>query len=102
MDRSPLGTLVWMGPDEVVGPPVTSVVETDIDGCVVLFHPETAEVVILNATASDVWRLSDGNNTLTEMIAILARAYHVDTKSIKDDVLSAVSLLEDYGLFLRR
>lgn len=81
-----------------IGPPTDDVVETEIDECVALFHPVTGEAVVLNTTASDIWRLSDGELTLEELTAVLARSYGVDPGSIRDDVVRAVDDLQTRGL----
>lgn len=82
---------------EIVGPAVPGVVETELDDDVALFHPRTGQVVILNATAADVWRLSDGEHTLEALVAVLARAYAVEGSSIRDEVAAAVSDLGRHG-----
>lgn len=85
-------------PAGVVGPPGEGVVETEIDDCVALFHPGTAEATVLNATASDIWRLSDGSLTLPQLTDALARAYGVEPASIAGDVAEAVDRLRQRGL----
>lgn len=81
----------------MVGPAVPGVVETELDGDIALFHPATGRVVILNGTASDVWRLSDGEHTVRSLVAHLARAYGVDDDSIRADVEAALSELRTNG-----
>ena len=81
-----------------VGPPIGDVVETEIDDCVALFHPTTGEAFVLNATASDVWRLSDGELDLDGLTATLAGAYGVDPGTIRSDVEEAVAELRRRGL----
>lgn len=81
-----------------VGPPTEGVVETEIDECVALFHPATGEAIVLNTTASDIWRLSDGELTLPELTATLARVYGVDPAEIAGEVGAAVERLRERGL----
>ena len=81
-----------------IGPPIDDVVETEIDESVALFHPVSGEAVVLNSTASDIWRLSDGELTLDELTAVLARSYGVDPGAIRDDVVRAVGDLRARGL----
>lgn len=82
---------------DLVGPAATHVVATEIDGCVALFNPETAEAIFLNETASDIWRLSDGTCSLPEMTDRLAEAYGTDPATISADVSQTVSILRDRG-----
>lgn len=81
-----------------VGPPTDGVVETEIDDCVALFHPATGETVVLNTTASDIWRLSDGELTLPELTATLARAYGVEPAAIEGEVRATLDDLRGHGL----
>ena len=45
-----------------IGPPLAHILETEIDEEVSLYDTQTEQVVVLNKTASDVWRLSDGES----------------------------------------
>ncbi|MGH9158285.1 MAG: PqqD family protein [Acidimicrobiales bacterium] len=80
-----------------VGPGVPGVVETEIDGCLALFHPETGRVLVLNATASDIWRLADGAHDLAAVTALLAHAYGVRAPEIDHEVALAVADLRRHG-----
>lgn len=53
--------------------------------------------MVLNATASDVWRLCDGEQTLEEIVALLASAYQADAAVIRPDVEKTVAELVDAG-----
>lgn len=94
------GGTVAAVPPHVVGPPAEGVVETEIDDCVALFHPGTAEATVLNPTASDIWRLSDGSLTLPQLTGALARAYGVEPASIAGEVAEAVARLRQRGLLV--
>lgn len=73
-------------------------VESEVDGQVSLFHPETQEATLLNQTASDVWRLADGTQTLDQIVELLAQAYGVAPDSIRADVVDTVQSFRDRGL----
>lgn len=81
-----------------VGPAVGGVVETEIDDSVALFHPGSGQVFVLNPTAADVWRLSDGTSTVHELVELLAHAYATSPEAIHDDVVAAVARLRADGL----
>ena len=81
-----------------VGPAVPGVVETEVDDSVALFEPDSGQVFVLNVTAADVWRLSDGELTLAEVVDALARAYGKAPEVIHADVAATVDRLRDDGL----
>ncbi|HEX2701211.1 MAG TPA: HPr-rel-A system PqqD family peptide chaperone [Acidimicrobiales bacterium] len=83
---------------ERVGPATAGVVETDVDDSVALFQPHSGTVFVLNPTAADVWRLSDGALTLDEVVTALARAYDIEPEVIRGDVAAAVDRLRSDGL----
>jgi coenzyme PQQ synthesis protein D (PqqD) len=80
-----------------IEPPGPTVVESEIAGCLALFHPDKAEVLLLNETASDVWRLIDGQLTLEAIVLALSHAYGVDPDAIRADVGRTVVLLRTHG-----
>ena len=82
-----------------VGPPAANVVESEVDGNINLYDPQTEEVAILNETASDVWRLADGTQTLDQVVALIARAYGVEPQQIEEEVKATVATFVDKGLF---
>ena len=81
-----------------IGPPAAGVMEREVGGCVVLLSPDQAEVLVLNETASDVWRLVDGDLTLSDIVSLLARAYGVDPLTICDEVVGTIRRFEENGL----
>jgi hypothetical protein len=82
---------------ERIGPPPDHIVETEIDGDIGLYDPGRERVIVLNTTASDVWRLADGEHSLDEIVELLARAYGIGPDDIRHDVTEAVSALIDQG-----
>ena len=81
-----------------VGPPVAGVVEREVGGCFVLLCPDQEHVLLLNETASDVWRLLDGQLTLDKIVDLLARAYQAEPGDIYEDVEHTVASLRSHGL----
>jgi hypothetical protein len=73
-----------------IGPPVGAIREVEVEGCLTIYRRDLDRVLVLNATASDVWRLCDGTLDEPSIIRLLARAYEVDANLIVDDVRSAV------------
>lgn len=81
-----------------IGPPTLGVLEREVGGCVVLLPPDQTQVLVLNETASDVWRLVDGDLTLSDIVSLLARAYGVEPLAICDEVASTIRRFEENGL----
>ena len=80
-----------------IGPPPAQILETEIDGEISLYDPHSDSVLVLNQTASDVWRLSDGEQTLEEIVELLAAAYQVRPDDIRRDVEGAVGNIIEKG-----
>jgi Coenzyme PQQ synthesis protein D (PqqD) len=81
----------------VIGPPRRSVRALELDGDISLYDAETCRAVVLNSTASDVWRLLDGEHSMTEVVRLLASAYSVEPEAIQPDVERTVAALAEAG-----
>lgn len=86
-----------MGEPRRVGPQTDHIIETEIDGDISLYDPQTEQVMVLNHTASDIWLLSDGEHSLTEIVDLLATAYQVEPSAIRDDVEATVASFIEGG-----
>lgn len=82
-----------------IGPAASAVSEVELDGQICVFSPEGDQVLDLNGTASDVWRLSDGTHTLDEIVQMLSTAYAVDAAAITDDVSEVIERFREARLF---
>ncbi|MBW3548201.1 MAG: PqqD family protein [Actinobacteria bacterium] len=85
-------------PSAKVGPPAAHIEESEVDGRISLFDPQSQEVSLLNDTASDVWRLCDGTSTLDQVIELMAKAYGVKPDAIGDEVRATVETFYGKGL----
>ena len=90
-----------MDPDRLVARPSNTTIAAEVDGDLSLYEPSSETVAILNGTASDIWWLCDGVNTLADTIARLAKAYSVEEESIRPEVISVVEDLLRQG-FLQK
>lgn len=81
-----------------VGPPAPQILETELGEEISLYDPTTENVVVLNTTASDIWRLSDGESSLDEMVRLLAAAYGVNAEQIRPEVERVIGEFQDQGL----
>ena len=65
----------------------------EIDGEISTYHPGTDRVVMLNATASDVFALCDGTMDEVGIADLLAGAYRADVATVSAGVEDAVRTL---------
>jgi hypothetical protein len=70
----------------------------ELDGRALLYAAERSEVVVLNQTASDVWWLLDGEQNLSELLEVLARAYSTTPETIEADVRDVLLTFEESRL----
>ena len=78
---------------------MSHILETEIGDEISLYDPHTEQVIVLNQTASDVWRLSDGESDLEEIVRLLAVAYGVQGDLIRPDIESTIQSFREQGLF---
>ncbi len=76
-----------------VGPAPAHVIETEVKGDISLFDARRNQVLVLNATASDIWRLCDGEQTADEIVELLATAYGVPADDIRGEVNATLERL---------
>lgn len=69
----------------------------ELDGDISLYHPGTGQALVLNATASDIWRLLDGEHSVPRIVELLAGAYGTDPEAIRADVLRVIEDLTEHG-----
>jgi hypothetical protein len=81
----------------VIGPPPPHIIETEVRGDISLYDAQNERVLVLNGTASDVWRLCDGEQTADDIVQLLAKAYRVQPDAIRDDVTRTIRQLIDEG-----
>ena len=72
----------------------------DVDGCVSVYSPHSQQVLSLNETASEIWRLIGHEHCGTDqVVSLLATRYAVQPEAIRADVERVVSLFENEGLY---
>jgi len=72
----------------------------DLETEICLYRPSTDEVLVLNHTAADIWRLIGQDETAGQIVQILARAYQTEPTSIAGDVEATLTDLVTRG-FIR-
>jgi Coenzyme PQQ synthesis protein D (PqqD) len=83
--------------EKIVGPPRPAVEELEVGADLVLFNGTTNQVRVLNGTASDAWRLSDGSSDESTLVRTLADAYGIDPASIHTQVVQLLASLSRDG-----
>ena len=78
--------------------PRARVRELDIDGEITLYDGTTSTALVLNRTASDVWRLLDGQRSVADIVALLSTAYAVDETTLQAGVEDTLARLRSHGL----
>jgi hypothetical protein len=67
----------------------------ELDDEIVLFDPNKTQALCLNATASLIWGLCDGGNTVAEMVQLLGDAFP-DAEDVAADVGEALDLFSQH------
>jgi hypothetical protein len=80
--------------------PVDHVLVVELDGNLNLYDAVTDYVHVLNATASDIWRLLDSEDSLDEIVQTLADAYSTPAADIKGHVVNTISTFAERGLLV--
>ncbi len=69
----------------------------EIDGELLLYSPSSTRSVFMNSTASVIWRLCDGEQTVDQIIDLLSEAFPEASESIKQDVTDSINLFIENG-----
>lgn len=80
--------------------PAPTLVVEDIGDELCLYRTDVDEVLVLNSTAADVWRLVDGRACAQEIVEHLATAYGADAGVVAADVERLVDDLRARGFLL--
>lgn len=83
--------------ERTIGPPEPHVIETEVRGDISLYDARNEQVLVLNGTASDIWRLCDGEETLDQIVTLLSATYGVEADAIRHEVKSTVARFIDEG-----
>ena len=86
-------------PQDKVGPVRIDVQALDVGDCLAIYVPGTQRALTLNRSAADVYLLSTGEHTVSDIVGLLASSYGVQEDEIRGDVTAAVEHLRDEGLF---
>jgi len=73
-----------------------------IEGKALIIMPSSGQSVVLNETATRVWKLMDGKQSLEEIIAAFCTEFDVSKSKAKKDILEIVSSMEKEKIIVLR
>lgn len=77
--------------------PTAGVVVEELDDGLCLFRESDSELLVLNHTAADVWRLADSSSDIGQIAAQLAERYDRPAAEIAPDVSRVLDELSAKG-----
>lgn len=77
--------------------PAPGILAEDLDADVCLYRSDTNEVLVLNQTAADIWRLADGTMPIDAIATTLGTAYTNAGAGLRDDVAHLIEDLAQRG-----
>lgn len=69
----------------------------ELDNELLLYHPTKTTTVYMNETASIIWRLCDGERTVSEIIGLIKESYPEAGDGIEDDIETTLKMFSDQG-----
>ncbi|MGE0494607.1 MAG: PqqD family peptide modification chaperone [Vulcanimicrobiota bacterium] len=78
--------------------PSESVVATELDGEIVMMSVESGNYFGLDAIATDVWKLVDGQRSVAQIVDQLCQEYEVDGQECLDHVLELFERMHEQGV----
>lgn len=79
-----------------------SLTEVEVDGEIAIYHPLTDQVVLLNASASEIWRLTAGDGvTVEDLVPLVAGVFGLGLDEARHGVETGVEVLVDEQLLVR-
>lgn len=77
---------------------VDNFTEADIDDEIIIMRLDTGELLGLDGTSAEIWRLIDGARDREELIGALASNYEMGRRQLAHDVGEFLDQLKDAGL----
>lgn len=67
----------------------------ELDDEVLLYNPENSKTLYINKSASIIWQLCNGQQTVEEIIGLIQEAYPGNDEQLHKDVLDTLSDLKE-------
>ncbi len=74
----------------------------ELDGEATIFDPRSGAAIILNVTASEMWRRLDGLLPTDALVDGIAEDYLVSPQAVAHDVVALLDQLDELGLLVDR
>lgn len=75
-----------------------NIIGSVVNGEAVLVLPDKGEVKVINEVGARVWELSDGTNSLQDLVSTICNEYDVEQEQAELDVLAFVQHLNAMGI----
>jgi hypothetical protein len=69
----------------------------EMDGELLLYHPQSTATVYMNQTAALVWQLCNGDRSVGQIISILEESFPDLDTEVRADVLVALKSFSQHG-----
>ena len=69
----------------------------ELDGELLLYHPADTKTIYLNATASLIWNLCDGERSIDEIVELLVESFPEAGDSIENEVQETLDQFANHG-----
>ena len=67
----------------------------ELDDEILLYHPGNSKTLYINKSASIIWQLCTGEQTVADIISLIKDAYPAELDSIEQDVIATLTELKD-------
>lgn len=67
----------------------------ELDDEILLYHPGNNKTLYINKSASIIWQLCTGEQTVSDIIGLISDAYPSQGGNLEEDVLSTLNELKD-------
>lgn len=69
----------------------------ELDGELLLFHPNQTKILYCNQTASLIWRLCDGQRSVAEITSLLRAAFPEAATALTAEVVTTLAQFQQHG-----
>lgn len=69
----------------------------EMDGELLLYHPQSTATVYMNNTAALVWQLCDGSREVAEIVEILGESFPESGTALRKDIIQALDSFRSQG-----
>jgi pyrroloquinoline quinone biosynthesis protein D len=67
----------------------------ELDDEILLYHPGNNKTLYINKSASIIWQLCTGEQTVADIIALIKDAYPAQPEDLEQDVIATLTELKD-------